>query len=511
MTYRTVGSGQCTDGSLGESKSSSEVECQRFCSVDPRCRFVTFAPFSQILEHGGQCSWSSSCHELQSSSESTVSAKVDVTQPKGWFWASSKFKALDLSGQVILAAGNMTVAEAIRSCTTLPNCSSFGFTDAAGPLTTGSPSIVLLDGAPIIDPDMTISNSWVYYKNSSAANAFCDLKLDQRIAVEGKATAVMMEWRQCSAGLVAQLVLAGHGPVGAAVPLNSADPDGRPGPMPWERGHKAVLQLPASTRQGEKWSVCVSSANNRAQAPLLMLPLSIEKAVCNADGAWPATAATQSLSGLPCWKLNSSTWATGTASRRCELSGAKGVWGPEELGSCSNGGWSAEELGFLVEFGITDKGGERIIGGHTSRYDTSRDFFYWLAYFPGKKAWELTWNDDLWGCTSAGAYVMPGNMAAPRYRRMQLGSMIQPAILGDARPLGCARFSKSFSVSLHETNGSRTTAHLDATLNVSRSAHGNVSVQPSMSLTRLGLQVATLPFHGLSVTRFTIWDTEKAA
>eukprot|EP01043_Picozoa_sp_COSAG02_P066312 COSAG02_NODE_10278_length_1979_cov_3.678191_2_plen_213_part_00 len=123
VAYRLLGA-TCNDdgGTLGDSGASSVAECQSFCSVDPRCVFVTYRQT--------QCSWSTGCSSRSPPADGIQSFEVanrTVPGPSlGWFWASTD--GLDLAGHsraatTVLASGNMSVGTAMDACAALPSCS----------------------------------------------------------------------------------------------------------------------------------------------------------------------------------------------------------------------------------------------------------------------------------------------------------------------------------------------------------------------------------------------------
>jgi len=159
-----------------------------------------------------------------------------------------------------------------------------------------------------------------------------------------------------------------------------------------------------------------------------------------------------------------------------------------------------------------------LTGSHSSSspYDPTGDFFSWLVYFPGDKIYGLSWNEDLAGCPySAGRGDIPGNMAAPQFRRMKVGSFMSQRNASSSGAV-CGAFSQSVHVSVQGDSGRGSPpVYIDATLNVSRDAGGAVSVRvvsPAGTAARLGLRAQVLPFrqyHGL--LKLELWDTHEAA
>jgi hypothetical protein len=87
VTYRSMGAGGlagCDDGGLGASGASDAAECQRLCSMDPRCQFVSFV--------GTQCQWGAGCSFAAGSGQAFARASSRVTGSGGWYWASASLQ-----------------------------------------------------------------------------------------------------------------------------------------------------------------------------------------------------------------------------------------------------------------------------------------------------------------------------------------------------------------------------------------------------------------------------------
>jgi hypothetical protein len=526
VAYRSLGV-TCGDdsGSLGASGASSVGDCQDFCSVDPRCNFVVY--------QGTQCSWSASCGSPSAPSSGAQSFVVaNRTVPGvGWFWASAD--DLDLDGRsraatTVLASGTMSVADAMAACAAAPNCTSFGLISSSGPLNKAADiQTYTFDAAQIVDPSQILGSTYIYYKNASssaAQRAYCDLQLMQNLVNAGAArsTTLGVTWTHCSTGLFAQLHLAGHGAVGAKLSLSQALVPFSTGTY----GGNGTLTVGADVAPavGQQWSVIVASSATPTLPPLQSLPITVAASVCDAQGAWPAsTASAEEPVSLPCWSLNES-WAIGTATRRCVAghdftgSGQLAQWAAVDATNCSAGRWSHTELGFLSGYAATSSdGGAAIIGGHTRPIDPVSDYFLWLSYFPGNRVYGLEWNEDLTNCpASDGSEDIPGNMAAPPFRRLKVGAFMQQR---QQRP--CIEFARSLHVSIQQSSSG--TAELDRTLNVARATNGSISVvvvqeheeqeeaeKSTAGNNTLGLRAEVLPWREWSLLRLTIWDLAEA-
>jgi hypothetical protein len=154
VSYRSMGGGSCGEMDSASGASSPE-ECQRYCSVDPRCQFVTYV--------GTQCQWGRSCPVFQPGSGQAYAKSGQRQLGAGWFWAAADgawrwsvcvcvYRArvgvlsrrwlsacpphancteLDLDGHSraqnrVLGSGKMSVPAAMAACAAQPACSSFG-------------------------------------------------------------------------------------------------------------------------------------------------------------------------------------------------------------------------------------------------------------------------------------------------------------------------------------------------------------------------------------------------
>ena len=139
-------------------------------------------------------------------------------------------------------------------------------------------------------------------------------------------------------------------------------------------------------------------------------------------------------------------------------------------------------------------------------------------YFPGDKIFGLSWNEDLAGCPdSAGSGDVPGNMAAPRFRRMKVGSFMSERDASGGGGAVCGAFSRSVHISVQGDGGRGSPpVYIDATLNVSRDTDGAVSlrvVSPAGgAAVRLGVRAQVLPFRQYNgLLKLELWDTHEAA
>ena len=506
VEYRTLDV-VCAGDDLGDSGASSVTECQSYCSVDPRCKFVVY--------RGTQCSWSASCDSPTPAGSGTQSFGVaNRTIPgSGWFWASAD--DLDLDGHSraatsVLASGKMSVATAMATCGRMHSCTSFGLVSSSGPLSTATDiQTYLFDAAQIIDPSFIASGSstFIYYKNASSPapqRPYCDIKLRQTLVNAGgqRSTRLPMSWKHCSAGLFAQLTLAGHGVVGPRLNLSQTMIEFSTGTY----SGNGTLAVPsdASPVVGQSWSVVV--VNLVDATPLQTLPLSVVASVCDTEGPWPASSASVAEPvSVSCWFLNSS-WAAGNATRRCvaKYDDQLATWAAADTTKCSSGGWSQTELLFLSNYAATSSDGSAaIIGGHGRPSDPVADYFLWLSYFVGNKIFGLEWNEDLQRCpASDGSVDIPGNAAAPPFRRLQVGAFLQQR---KDRP--CVAFARSAHVSIQQGSA----ATIDKTLSVVRFDNGSFSVTARNDTnTSIGVRAEMLPWREWSLLRLTIWDPAEA-
>jgi len=447
----------CGQGDLGASGSTGLEDCEYFCFVDPRCKWANYA-----LENG-QCEWGSGPCELNSATNIDAAVRSKPNSENGFFWTNGAMR------DNVLMTKTTTFQDAFQWCHNAFNCTTFSFTsDSHRPADNDTLLFYFLNGNQIVDPD-GLSNSWAYYKNSTEV-PYCDAIVSPLFAPAGVNGRVEISWTHCDSG--------------SDIVVQIASPDGKViSSQKLSSGNSMEFTTPPNGKVGEVYTLSILSK------PSLVMHFPIEYAsnVCESDGIWPAQKAPASSSIL-CWNVNS-TYATGKATRKCTDSG----WAPPDFSQCSNGGWTETELTFLNSnletFYPSDS--------HKAQWPWYASF---LFYWPGNKIYGISQGKISGDCTSGGTEDVPGNMAGPQWRRMQ--------IWWENGPPGqdhCENYNISFLTSIMEDSQHGGTTYVNNWFTLINT-NGDWSVEYNET-TRLRVQMDSLPFRDFVLPRMVLTDT----
>lgn len=446
----------CGTADLGESGADGLKDCEYFCWMDPRCQWASYA------YENGQCGWGSLPCAMNSASNTDSGIRSKPNSEGGFFWTNGAMR------NNVVMTKMMAYGDAYKWCLQALNCTTFSFSsDTHRPADNDTMLFYFLNGDQIIDPD-GLSTSWAYYKNSTLV-PYCDAKVSPLFAPAGVNGRVTISWTHCNSGsdIIVQLT----SPTGSVVSSQNLS-----------IGNSMTFTTPAIGKADDIFTLSILSK------PSLVMKFPIEFAshVCENDDVWKAQKA-PGIASVDCWNINS-TFATGTATRKCTQKG----WASADMSPCSSGGWSATELSFLVSNLATYYPDDE----HKAQWPWFASF---LFYWPGNKIYGLTQGKLTGDCKSGGTEDVPGNMAGTEWRRMQVWWEIGPP--GED---SCKNYNITYLTSImeDERHGGATFVNNWFTL---INTDGTFSVEYNET-TRLRVKLDYLPWQELTIPRLVITD-----
>lgn len=446
----------CGSGDLGASGATDFQDCEYFCLVDPRCQWASFAYENSQCEWGSQPCAVNSATNIDSGLRSKANA-VDM-----YFWANGAIR------NNVLMTRTMKFTDACNWCDLAYNCTGFSFTsDTHLPKDDDQLLFYFLNIDQIIDPD-GLSTDWVYYKNATL-HPYCDANVSPLFAPAGKDGHVEISWTHCNSG--ADILVQLRNPSGDIVSTQKLSD-----------GNSITFPTPTSGKIGDIYKLSIISQPSM----IISFPIEFASNVCETDGIWNAAKAPDSVT-LKCWDANS-TYATGSATRACTDQG----WANPDFSQCSAGRWSPTELSFLVSNLNTFYPNDE----HKAQWPWYASF---LFYWPGNKIYGITQGKIVGNCTSGGAEDVPGNMAGPQWRRMQIWWEIGPS--GQDH---CENYNITYLTSIQEDqrHGGGTFVNNWFTL---INTQGTWAISYNTS-TRMRVNLDTLPFREFHIPRLVITD-----